>query len=101
MPSHLVALLALGVDPKLAHFVRRPAYFAVFGWRDEDVPRLTGTEEARLAEVEDLTDRLVLPAFSAVDPQAADHLVTTLPLLLDVLQADGRALGDDQGSHQW
>jgi hypothetical protein len=95
--AHLVALIASGIDPKLAHFLRRPSYFEVFGWNESDRPRLDGTEWARLAAAETLTDRIVAPAFSSLDAAGAAALLCGADQMVIALQASGVRTGDDQG----
>lgn len=65
--AHLVALRAAGIDSKTAHHVKRPNMVAMFGWSPEDAPSIPGDIEARLAEAEELTDRIVAPAYDVLD----------------------------------
>jgi hypothetical protein len=76
--AHLVAVRASGLDGKTAHFIRRPADVGMFGWSDDDPPVITDVERAKLAAADALTDRLVLPAFSALDADGRAALVSGL-----------------------
>ena len=76
--AHLVAVRASGLDAKTAHFIRRPADIGMFGWNDADAPAISETEVAKLAEADELTDRLVLPAYSVLDEAGRAALVTGL-----------------------
>lgn len=72
--AHLVAVVAKGVPAPVAHAIKRPDAVAMFGW--EDAPEVTDDHRRRLAEAEELTDELLIPAFSVLDDAAADALVT-------------------------
>jgi hypothetical protein len=65
--AHLLAVVAEGVDPVVAHFLRRPDDMAMFGWGPENHPTVTDAERAALAKADARTDRLVLPAYSVLD----------------------------------
>ena len=65
--AHLMAVVASGLSPRIAHYLRRPGDFASFGWSEEEVPVVTDDERAKWAAAEALTDRLVLPAYSSLD----------------------------------
>lgn len=73
--AHLVAILATpGIDPRIAHGVRRPDFWTLFGYDESDRPEGTDEEHAALAATDVLTDQLVAPAFGAL----ADDERTTL-----------------------
>ncbi|MGH9108900.1 MAG: SCO6745 family protein [Acidimicrobiales bacterium] len=75
--AHLVAVRACGLEPRIAHFLRRPDDYAFFGWRG-DPPGVDDGDRRRLAEAEELTDRLVGPAFDVLDQDGRDALVSGL-----------------------
>ena len=75
--AHLVAVLASGVEPKIAHFIRRPDMLKAFGWGD-DAPAVSDADKANLAAADALTDRLVTSAYSALSATEADALVAGL-----------------------
>jgi hypothetical protein len=76
--AHLLAVLACDVRPVVAHYVRRPDFFGIFGWSDEDVPVVTAEDHAALDAADELTDHLVLPAYSVVDDAGAEALLSGL-----------------------
>ena len=74
--AHLLAVVASGVSPRVAHHIRRPEMDEAFGWKEP--PPVTQDERDRLAEADALTDRVLVPAFSAVDEAGADALIAGL-----------------------
>ncbi len=85
--AHLIAIRACGLDAKTAHYIRRPADVGMFGWSDDDAPSITDVEVAQLAAAEALTDRLVLPAYSALDAAGRDALISGLGRIEAVLSS--------------
>lgn len=83
--AHLIAVRASGLTTKQAHFSKRPYDVAMFGWTPEDAPALGDDVTRRMKAAEDLTDELVLPAYSVLDASAAQAL-------LDGAQAIKRAV---------
>ncbi len=73
--AHLLAVRAAGLSPKVAHFLRRPNDFEMFGWKAADVPDVGDDERARLAAADALTDELLAPAFGVLDADGARALV--------------------------
>ncbi len=65
--AHLVAVVATGLSPLVAHALRRPDAIEMFGWSTDDVPELTGAEEEALASADALTDRLLATPFGVLD----------------------------------
>lgn len=76
--AHLLAVRAVGMEPRVAHFMRRPEFYSVFGWSEDDPPPVTDADRAALDEVDRLTDRIVRPAWSALDPGTADMVADRL-----------------------
>jgi hypothetical protein len=76
--AHLLAVLASGLEPKVAHFIRRPEMFATFGWGAEETPTVTDEDRKKLEAAEALTDTLLAAAFSAVDDADRQTMVSTL-----------------------
>ncbi len=72
--AHIVAVLASGIDPKVAHAIRRPDMVKTFGWGDDPIPS-TADDQARLDASDKLTDQLVTPAYSVLSSAEADALV--------------------------
>jgi hypothetical protein len=76
--AHLLAILACGLSPLVAHYVRRPEMWGIFGWADEDVPTVTAEDHAAIDAAEELTDRLVLPAYSVLEEAGRSALLAGL-----------------------
>ena len=76
--AHLVAIRAAGLDDKTAHFIRRPADVELFGWTAADAAGITDADRTKLALADEITDRIVLPAYSALDEGGRDALVAGL-----------------------
>lgn len=83
--AHLVAVVAQLLEPRIAHYVRRPNMFSGFGYRDDEIPEVTAEHRRQLAAADELTDRIVAPAYSVLD----DHEIAAL---VDGLDAMERAL---------
>lgn len=75
--AHLLAIRAVGLDVKVAHAIRRPADVEMFGWSAGEITP-TDAQRSLLDEAEALTDRLVLPAYAALDEAGANALVAGL-----------------------
>lgn len=73
--AHLIAVRASGLTTKQAHFSKRPNDVAMFGWTPEDAPTLGEDVERRMKAAEDLTDQIVLPAYSVLDSAGAAALL--------------------------
>ncbi|HEX9260372.1 MAG TPA: hypothetical protein VF855_12605 [Acidimicrobiales bacterium] len=74
--AHLAAVVAVGLQPGVAHAIKRPDMVKAFGY--DEVPEATDADRDRLAEAERITDALVLPAYSVLDAAEADAFVATL-----------------------
>ena len=74
--AHLLAVVASGLTPLVAHFLHRPEMMVLFGWSDADVPQVAEGDRDRLDAAERLTDELVLPAYSVLDGTAAGAFVS-------------------------
>jgi len=66
---------ASGLTTKQAHFSKRPNDIAMFGWTPEDAPPLGDDVARRMKAAEDLTDEIVLPAYSVLDAAGAQALL--------------------------
>jgi hypothetical protein len=76
--AHLIALRASGLDAKTAHHIRRPDDGELFGWSADDAPTITAEDRATWAIAEQLTDRIVLPAYAALDEAGREALLSGL-----------------------
>jgi hypothetical protein len=72
--AHLLAVVASGLSPKVAHYLRRPDDFALFGWSEDDVPAVTDEDHRALAGADVLTDRLLVSAYEVLDGAGRDSL---------------------------
>jgi hypothetical protein len=75
---HLMAIVASGLEPRVAHWLTRPDAWANFGYRDSDIPRVSDEDKLRLLRAGELTDQLTRPAFSVLDESAAIALLAGL-----------------------
>lgn len=75
--AHLLAILAVGPSPRIAHAIKRPEMVKAFGW-PEELPAITDAHHQALAAAEALTDKLVTPAYAALDAAGASALVAGL-----------------------
>ncbi len=73
---HLAAIRALNLDPAVAHALKRPADVTTFGYAE--APTITDEDRAKHKAAEDLTDQMVLPAYSAVDEAGAAAILAGL-----------------------
>lgn len=64
--AHLLAVRAAGLSTKVAHYIKRPGDFRLFGWKDEEAPAVGDEEHRQMAAAEELTDSLVAPAFDVL-----------------------------------
>jgi hypothetical protein len=85
--AHLVAVRAVGLSGKQAHFIKRPNDVAMFGWSAEDAPQTDDDARRRLDEAEKLTDRIVAPAFAVLDEKERDDLLVGATAIKQALSA--------------
>ncbi|MHB1711685.1 MAG: SCO6745 family protein [Acidimicrobiales bacterium] len=64
---HLLAIVAAGISPMVAHYYRRPDHFTTFGYAEADVPTITDEVGVTMVSVDAHTDRLMSRAFGALD----------------------------------
>ncbi|HEX3796521.1 MAG TPA: hypothetical protein VHV57_18650 [Acidimicrobiales bacterium] len=76
--AHLVAIVANEIEPKVAHYIRRPEMMGVFGYSPEEVPAVTDAERTRLVQADAMTDRLVAGPYGVLNDEQADALVAGL-----------------------
>jgi len=82
---HIAAVLAQLLEPKVAHYIRRPDFFTFFGYTDDHVPDVTDEDRAKLAAADELTNRMVGPAYSVLDAAQADALIAGLAAMEKVV----------------
>ncbi len=73
--AHLVAVVAQLLDPKVAHYIRRPEMFGAFGYGDDEIPVVTDEDRAKLAAADALTDAIVTPAYGVLDEAQREALL--------------------------
>lgn len=73
---HLLAVVASGLEPRIAHYMRRPDFFAAFGWGEADTPEVSDEDRSRQRQADELTDRLLAAPFGTLDRSAQEALVT-------------------------
>jgi hypothetical protein len=73
--AHLLAVVASGLSPRKAHFIRRSGDFSLFGWSEADVPDVTDHDRAAIAAADELTVRLLAPAYGVLDTFGRQSLV--------------------------
>lgn len=62
--THLLAVVASGVEPKVAHYFRRPNDLTLFGYGEDEVPALGGEQRRAIAAADALTDRLMAGVYA-------------------------------------
>ncbi|MGN6790807.1 MAG: helix-turn-helix domain-containing protein, partial [Streptosporangiaceae bacterium] len=75
---HLMAIVASGLEPRVAHWLTRPDAWANFGYRDDDIPQVSDEDKRLLLHADELTERLTRRAFSVLDESAALALLAGL-----------------------
>lgn len=84
--AHLVAVVATpGIDPVIAHAIRRPDFWTMFGYDEADLPKGTEAQRAALDAAEALTDRIVAPAFDVLDETGRSTLLAGLTAMQQAL----------------
>ena len=76
--AHLVAVVACGLEPRVAHFIAAPESFTLYGWGNDDVPEVGNAEIEAMARAQDLTDEIVAPAFAVVPEARREDFVAVL-----------------------
>lgn len=85
--AHLVAVRAVGLDSKTAHFAKRPNDVKMFGWTDDDAPHIDEDVRLKMLEAETLTDRLVAPAYGVLDESGRAALLAGAQAIRTALSA--------------
>jgi hypothetical protein len=71
--AHLVAVVAVGLAPAVAHAAKRPDMVQAFGYGE--APEVSDDDRALLQEAEVITDRIVTPAYAALTEAEAAALL--------------------------
>jgi hypothetical protein len=73
--AHLIAIRAVGLTSKQAHYVKRPNDMKNFGWGEDDTPHVDDQVRALMVQAENLTDALCIPAYSVLNDAERKALV--------------------------
>ena len=84
--AHLAAVAAVGLSTADAHAIKRPDDVAMFGY--EEPPTVTDADRAAHDRAEQITDDILLPAFSVLDEAQAEALVAGTHAMHAALEAD-------------
>ncbi len=76
--AHLLAVVCVGLTPKVAHAIKRPNDLELFGWTADDIPPITDEDRARLDEAEEITNRLLASAYDRLDEAGRTALTVGL-----------------------
>lgn len=76
---HLLAVVATGISPSVAHAIRRPDAVAMFGW--DPAPEASDDDRGRLAVADELTDRLLVAPVESLDESQRDAFVTGVEII--------------------
>ncbi|MGH8996693.1 MAG: SCO6745 family protein [Acidimicrobiales bacterium] len=83
--AHLAAVITQLLEPRIAHYMRRPEMFAAFGYGEDQAPEVTDEHRTKLAAADELTDRIVDPAYSVLDGAEAETVMRVLGAMEAVL----------------
>jgi len=78
---HLMAIVASGLEPRVAHWLTRPDAWENFGYQPSDIPEVGEEHRERLMRADKLTDQLTAPAFSVLDEPATEGLLSGLAIM--------------------
>jgi hypothetical protein len=84
--AHLAAVAAVGLTTAVAHAIKRPDDVATFGYGEP--PTVTDADRAALDRAEQITDDILLPAFSVLDEEQAEALVAGTNAMHAALRGD-------------
>ncbi len=73
--AHLIAIRAVGITSKQAHYVKRPSDAKNFGWGEDDAPVVDDQVRALWDQAEKLTDALCIPAYAVLNDAERKALV--------------------------
>ena len=85
--AHLLAVRAVGLETRTAHHAKRPGDGKMYGWTEEDAPVVDDEVQAKMAEAEALTDRIVRQAYAVLDASERQAFVAGLGAVAAALAA--------------
>jgi hypothetical protein len=77
--AHLVAVRAVGLSAKTAHFITRPADGKMFGYAD--TLEISDDDRGRMARTKAITDEIVAPAWGVLDHGEREAFLATLSVI--------------------
>ncbi len=83
--AHLLAVRAVGLDGRTAHWITRPGDIGMFGWSEDEAPEITDRHRDAMVEAEAVTDRLVTPAYAVLDESGQAALLGGLEAMEQAL----------------
>ena len=86
--AHLLAVRAMGLETRVAHYLARPGDFSLFGWGENDVPEVSDHDFQLLRDAEDLTDKIVAPAYSVLNDKERSDLLEGAKNIADALDGN-------------
>jgi hypothetical protein len=85
--AHLIALRAAGVSSPTAHAIKRPDMWKQFGYSEEEMPKITDDIRKAMDKAEEITDRIVEPAYAVLNEAERTALVDGLLAVKTALAA--------------
>lgn len=85
--AHLVALRAAGVSSPTAHAIKRPDMWKQFGYSEDEMPTITDEIRQAMKTAEEITDRIVEPAYAVLNDAERATLVSGLQAVKAALAA--------------
>ena len=82
--AHLIAVRAVGVSAKTAHFITRPGDGKMFGYAD--TPDISDADRERMARTKSITDDIVAPAYGVLDEGERAAFVAALSAIEAAIQ---------------
>lgn len=83
---HILAVVAKGLTPRVAHSIKRPNDLEMFGYTE--LPEITDDDRAAMDAAEVLTDELMAPAFAVLTEAEGEALVAGTNAIYDALVSE-------------
>lgn len=85
--AHLIALRAAGVSSPTAHAFKRPDMWKQFGYSEDEMPKITDEIRQAMDKAEEITDRIVEPAYAVLTDSERAALIEGLLAVKTALAA--------------
>jgi hypothetical protein len=82
---HLLAVAAAGLEPRKAHWLTRPDAWESFGYSADDIPQVTELDKQRLKQADELTRKLLEPAYAVLAETEGEDLLRGLAWMKTLL----------------